>query len=263
MSSDATGYKNKVIAVCGKGGVGKTAFTALLAKALLEREETGRLLLIDADPALGLANALGNTVNRTIGQVREAVIETAKNGEEEDVTEMAGMLDYMILESLVERDDYALLAMGRSESQGCYCSVNNLLRDAIRLLSEKFDTILIDGEAGLEQINRQVVDRLDCLIILTDGSARGFQTVSLLENMVAKEQVVKCGKHGVVFNRLSSNETFILQSAAKAGMNIFGTVPPDNTLADYDIRGQALSSLPDNNPALTAVRSILNSVISQ
>ncbi|MCP4611914.1 MAG: ATP-binding protein, partial [Planctomycetes bacterium] len=58
----------------------------------------------------------------------------------------------------------------------CYCPVNDLLRGTIETLSKSFDTILIDGEAGLEQINRQVVRRLSTLIIVSDATARGIET---------------------------------------------------------------------------------------
>ena len=49
----------RVVAVCGKGGVGKSALVAMMARSLADNPHTGRLLVIDADPALGLALALG------------------------------------------------------------------------------------------------------------------------------------------------------------------------------------------------------------
>ncbi|MCP4690409.1 MAG: AAA family ATPase, partial [Desulfobacterales bacterium] len=45
------------IAVSGKGGVGKTTFSALLARAL--NKQGKRVLAIDADPDANLAAALG------------------------------------------------------------------------------------------------------------------------------------------------------------------------------------------------------------
>ena len=179
----------RMIAVCGKGGVGKTAFTAMLSIALLESGKAGKLLLIDADPALGLTNALGIKIEKTMGQVREEIIHAAKAGNKTELEEMVGMVDYMLLEALVEEDNLALLAMGRSNSIGCFCSVNVVLREAMTALSQKFDTMVIDGEAGLEQINRQVMRELDYLIILTDTSARGLQTVALLHDMVEGKKV--------------------------------------------------------------------------
>ena len=76
--------KKRLVAVSGKGGTGKTAFTAMMTRALLESGRAGRLLLIDADPALGLPGAVGVRVKRTMGQVREEIIKTARSGSQEE-----------------------------------------------------------------------------------------------------------------------------------------------------------------------------------
>jgi len=245
-----------IYAVCGKGGVGKTAFTALFAKALLDSGNAGKLLVIDADPALGLANALAVRPEKTIGQLRESIIETARRGGEAEKDEIARMLDYLVMESLVETDGFALMAMGRSETLGCYCPVNDILRDAITMLSRKFDTILIDGEAGLEQINRQVLREIDCLVILTDPSARGLQTVGILKEMVEKRDVAACKEAGVVFNRVRGDEAFLAQAAAKIGIGVFGFVPEDPEVGRYDMAGKSLAELPPESEAAAAVRAI-------
>jgi CO dehydrogenase maturation factor len=171
MTERSTSMK-RLVAVCGKGGTGKTAFTAMMTKALLESHLAGKLLLIDADPALGLPNALGVKVKRTMGQIRENIIKTARTADQSEKTQIADRLDYMILEALIETDGYALLAMGRTETLGCFCPVNDLLRGAIETLSKSFDTIIIDGEAGVEQINRQVVRHVDTLVIVSDHRQR-------------------------------------------------------------------------------------------
>ncbi len=69
MSEPSTANKS-LVAVCGKGGVGKTAFTAMMSRVLLESGRAGKLLLIDADPAMGLLIALGVKVRRSMGQIR-------------------------------------------------------------------------------------------------------------------------------------------------------------------------------------------------
>ncbi len=245
-----------IYAVCGKGGVGKTAFTAMFTKALLESGKAGKLLVIDADPALGLTNALAVRPEKTIGQLRETIIETARQGGETEKDEIARMLDYLVMESLVETDDFALMAMGRSETLGCYCPVNDILRDAITMLSRKFDTILIDGEAGLEQINRQVLREIDCLVILTDSSARGLQTVGILKDMVGKRDAAPCRKVGVVFNRVRGDEAFLSRAAGKIGIEVFGFVPEDPDVEKYDMAGKSLAELPTDSGAQAAVRGI-------
>lgn len=252
---------HRTFAICGKGGVGKTAFAAMFIRVLIESGRAGRLLVIDADPALGLASAIDIPVEKTIGKVREAIIATAKARKETEVVEVAGMLDYMVMEALVETETLALLAMGRSETLGCFCSVNDLLRNAVTYLSQSFDTIIIDCEAGLEQINRQVMDNIDTLIILCDVTARGIQTARTIQSMVEKEKVMGCRKMGLVFNKVHDNEGILKGYAHDTGIDVFGYVPHDENIADYDLTGRSLLELPHESSAQNSVRSIVDSVM--
>jgi CO dehydrogenase maturation factor len=101
------------------------------------------------------------------------------------------MLDYRVFEALTELDTFSILATGRTETLGCFCPVNTLLRGAIETLSESFDTILIDGEAGLEQINRQVVRRLQALLIVSDPISRGVETAWVPAQTTNKRGVLR------------------------------------------------------------------------
>ena len=94
--------QGKVVAVCGKGGVGKTAFTTMLTKVLKDDPDTGRLLVVDADPAMGLLYALGVDTSNSIGAIREKVLEAAENGTAGEKTEVAEELDYLIVNTLKE-----------------------------------------------------------------------------------------------------------------------------------------------------------------
>ena len=114
------GAEPAVIAVCGKGGVGKTALSALMVKLLLARAGA-RVLAIDADPAVGLAAALELPVQSTIDDVRQRLIADldAKRGSTRppgsDRTGVLRRLDYQVLEALVERENLAFLAIGRPD----------------------------------------------------------------------------------------------------------------------------------------------------
>jgi CO dehydrogenase maturation factor len=247
----------RLVAVCGKGGTGKTALTAMMTRVLLDSSQAGKLLLIDADPAMGLPIALGIKVKRTMGQVREEIIKTARGTDKEKKTKLAGMLDYMVLEALYETDHFALLAMGRTETLGCFCPVNDLLRDAIGTLSQSFDTIIIDGEAGVEQINRQVMRRVDTLIIVSDATSRGIQTAALIKKMVQTDRVIRCEKLGLVFNRVQGNEELLKQAAREIGLQVFGYIPQDENIAYYDLVGKSILELPKTSPALSAVNNVV------
>jgi CO dehydrogenase maturation factor len=256
MNKSASPTK-RLIAVCGKGGTGKTALTAMMTRVLLESRKAGKLLLIDADPAMGLPNALGIKVKRTMGQVREEIIKTARGSDKEKKEKLNSMLDYMVLEALMETDRFALLAMGRTETLGCFCPVNNLLRDAIETLSKNFDTIIIDGEAGLEQINRQVMRRLDTLIVVSDATSRGVQTAGQIKKMVEKDKVIEVKKMGLVFNRVQGNDELLKQAAKDIGLQVFGYIPQDENIAHYDLVGKSILELPPESPALSAVNNVV------
>lgn len=247
----------RLVATCGKGGTGKTVSVALIARALSDAAGTGKLLLIDADPAMGLLSALGVRVARTMGEVREKIITTARAGKKEEKAQLADTIDYMAFEALTETDEYAVLAMGRTETLGCYCPVNSLLRGAIEVLSKSFDTILIDGEAGLEQINRQVVRRLDTLLIVSDPTSRGLETAALIRKMVEVDKVMRCRKLGLVLNRVRGNEQLLEETARKLGLDLFGMIPFDEAIAEHDLVGTPITQLPGESPACAAYRRLV------
>lgn len=259
--SAAKSNGTRLVSVCGKGGTGKTAFTAMMTRALLDSGRAGRLLVIDADPALGQCSALGARVTRTMGQIREDIIRTARRGNRDEKSEIAEKVDYMVFEALSEMDRFALLAMGRTESLGCFCPVNTLLRKAIETLSKSFDTILVDGEAGLEQINRQVTEHLDTLMILSDPSSRGLETAAVIKEMVEHDKIIECEKLGIVFNRVAGNEELLRQAAARIGLTVFGMIPQDATLSAFDLAGRPIVELPAESTALTAVRQLIEECV--
>ena len=205
---------------------------------------------------MGLPIALGVQVRRTMGQVREEIIETARKGNREEKVKLVDMLDYLALEALTEMDDFALLAMGRTETLGCYCPVNDLLRGTIESLSKSFDTILIDGEAGVEQINRQVMRRVDTLIVISDATSRGIQTAALIRKMVREEKLIECDTLGLVFNRVQTNRELLERAGREMEVEVFGYVPQDENIAYHDLVGKPLTELPPDSPALAIVRGI-------
>ena len=139
MPSDKEKHDTKILAVAGKGGVGKTSIAASIVRLLAENHPDSRILAIDADPAVGLSTALGIEVETTIDDIRKAVVAAAEKGDTRDAVELLGEARYRIFDALVEADGFSFIAVGRPEAAGCYCKVNLYLKEVISILADNFD----------------------------------------------------------------------------------------------------------------------------
>jgi CO dehydrogenase maturation factor len=192
----------RVIAVCGKGGVGKTTVSAITSHELFRRKDR-RALIIDADPAGGLQMALHFPEGTSINQVRVETINEIKK-KNRDKKDLARGIDYMLARALIEKGHLAFLSLGRPEEVGCYCSVNTLLQEAIEELSGKFDLTLIDAEAGIEQVNRNVMKAVDYLLLVADTSAKAVkvaETIRRLHLRAPEKERPDCSSIGLIRGR--------------------------------------------------------------
>ena len=192
---------SKLIAITGKGGVGKTTVSALLVKYLLDAGKTP-VLAIDADPNSCLDAALGVKVSGTVGRAREEVRDAASSGAVTGISKNE-MLQMKIEQGLVESDGFDLIAMGRPEGAGCYCYANNVLKDVISEISSNYPYVILDNEAGLENLSRRIVQKVDLLVLVSDGSNAGLNTLLRLYEL-ANEMEMRYGKLALVVNRLHS-----------------------------------------------------------
>jgi len=248
--------EKKLIAVCGKGGSGKTALVALLTKYLLENKEQ-RLLVIDADPTMNLSSVLGLAPEKTVNTIREQVIQEARKGEKTEKANLVRSLDYLLFQALIEADRFSFLVMGRPESLGCYCPVNDFLRSGIEMLAENYDVVIIDGEAGVEQINRQVMQKVDTVVIVSDISNRGLQTAALIREVITShKKIFRYQKLGLVLNRVQGQEKQLAPHILKTGLNLFGYIPEDPYITQLDLEGRPLLELPGDSPAYQVMNHI-------
>lgn len=243
----------KIIALCGKGGVGKTSLSAAIIKTLLDAHPDKRVLAIDADPSVGLATALGVKENGTINDIREEFIQMADSGSGDNALAMLARAKSMILDELVEEGNLAFLAIGRPESAGCYCSVNDYLRDLITMVADKFDFVVIDGEAGIEQINRRVMDKVNYLLLVSDASRKGLDVISKIKDV--GDKLLEYEKCGAVINRL--DDLSIAERIAIGKMEILAVIGSDNELARYDIEGKSILELPADAKIIQGAKEIL------
>jgi CO dehydrogenase maturation factor len=245
----------KILALCGKGGVGKTSVSALMVKLLSERNDR-KILAIDADPAVGLATSLGITVKKTVDDIRKGLITKIQKGESQGNRETLKLLDYELFDALHECEGFALLAIGRPEDEGCFCRVNNLLKDIIGDLAGKFDIVLIDGEAGIEQINRRVMKTVDHLVLLSDTSAKGLNVANSIAHVARDNKAVGYTDMGLILNRVMGGHE-VEDIRTRTDLDIYGWIGEDETIRDFDFKGTPLTGIPDTSPTLAVIARVL------
>jgi CO dehydrogenase maturation factor len=241
----------KVIAVCGKGGVGKTTVSAVAA-GILRGSDGLKSLIIDADHAGGLGIALGIHPDKSISDIRDQTINEIKKGET-DKKGIALSMDYLLMEAAAERESLAFIWIGRPDHIGCYCSVNQLLRGAVELLAGQFDITLIDAEAGIEQVNRDVMRKVDYLLLVSDTSAKGIRVAETIRDVAGN--VSRIDKVGLLLNRVSS-EKQVEEISIRTGIEIIGWIPEDETIRRFDEQELSFFDLP-GCPARRAITEAL------
>jgi CO dehydrogenase maturation factor len=242
----------KILALTGKGGVGKTSLSAAIVRLLAENRPDARILAIDADPAVGLATALGVTVTETLDDIRKRVAADV-SGKLRDTQDVLAEARFQLFEAMKETGGFAFLAIGRPEAAGCYCAVNTYLRQTISLLINDFDFVVIDGEAGIEQVNRRVMDKVTHLIFVSDQSKKGLQVISSIKQVA--DELVMYDEAGVILNRVTRPE--LLAKAELSGLPLLAAIGTDEKQAEDDMEGLSVFALPPDSPVLLGAREAL------
>lgn len=245
--------KSKIIAVAGKGGVGKTSISASIVKNLVAAYPDARILAIDADPAVGLSTALGIEPENTLDDIRKAIVENVEDGNTKDAIELLGEARFRIFDTIVEKDGFAFLAIGRPESKGCYCKVNAYLKEVITILSKEFDYVVIDGEAGIEQVNRRVMEKVSHLILITDPSKKGTQVIKTIKKV--SDELVMYDEIGVIVNRIG--DLSLKEYINTDDIPVLSYIEDDKELASFDVQGKSVFNLPDNSKVVVGAKQAL------
>lgn len=228
-----------ILAFCGKGGVGKTSLSAICIRLLNETYPDKKILAIDADPAIGLATALGVKASSTVDDIRKLFIENVENGNTANAMALLAEAKYQIYDALVELNNVSFLAIGRPEGAGCYCKVNAYLKEVIALLASNYDYVVIDGEAGIEQVNRRVMEKVTHLILVSDASKKGIEVAKTIQKVSL--DLVMCDKIGLILNRIINKD--ILNNLDLEELNLLSAILNDEQMTLSDVKGDSIYML--------------------
>ena len=252
------------IAVGGKGGVGKTTITSLLARCLAA-DEKNKVIAIDADPVANLAAGLGIDESEPITPIAELKDLIAERTGAEPGT-MGGFftinpqVDDIPERFSRERDGVKLLVMGTVQSggSGCICPESAILKALMNhLVLFREDIVVMDMEAGVEHLGRATSGSVDALVIVVNPGAR---------SRIAAEKIKKLGKDigieriVILANRVRGTEDEELIKSSLPDFEIIGCIPEHDEIADADRKGQRpFENIADAPPQLhDAVARILS-----
>lgn len=248
-----------IIAVAGKGGVGKTTLCGLLIQYLCESGKKP-VLAVDADANANLNEVLGVETGITLGELRE---EIERAGADSRYQIPAGMtkqayLEARLADAVAEEDDYDLMVMGRTQGQGCYCFVNGLVQTQIQKFQSHYPYVVVDNEAGMEHISRGLIPSMEIAILVSDCSRRGVQAAGRIAALM-KELNFRPQTVGLIVNRAPEGrlDEGTMEEINRQGLTLLGIVPQDQNVYQYDCDGKPIVRLPKDSPVRSAFQDIV------
>ncbi|KKK40408.1 hypothetical protein LCGC14_1210480 [marine sediment metagenome] len=256
----------KIISFSGKGGVGKSTLLVLMLKYLLEKNNKLDILVIDADPDANIGDIIGKEISfkETIGgkmkvlknkiQQRQIPLDVSKDQ----------IIESEVFSALIEMDNFDILEMGRSEGEGCYCSVNNTLKRVIDVLSKNYDITFIDAPAGLEYFSRKTGRNVTDLVIVTDPSKMGIHTMKRILELT-KEVDLLFENIWIVGNRFPDKVKDILKeevaSINEKNVNLLGFISNSDEISRMNLIGENLLLLSNETNAYKKAKDLFAKII--
>jgi CO dehydrogenase maturation factor len=234
---------SKKIAVCGKGGTGKSTIVALMANAL--RQAGYLVLVMDTDESNpGLYRLFGfDQQPRPL----MALLERFSLGETKPETEWLKQDEILVQdipsEYLLECDSLKFLMAGKIADpfQGCACSIADIARGFIeKLVLKDREIVLIDMEAGIESFGRGVERGVDTVLVVVEPS---FESLALAEKISYMSDGIGVNKVMAIPNKVPSEkvEERIIEELENKKIKVIGTIYFDSQINEASLEGKTLS----------------------
>ncbi len=249
------------LAVSGKGGVGKTTFSALLIRSL--NAQGKHILAIDADPDANLASALGiPDADKIIpiAEMKELIFERteAKPGSMGGFFKLNPKVDDLPEALSAKLDHIKLMRLGgvQKGGSGCICPESTLLRALItHIVLARNEIVVMDMEAGIEHLGRATASAVDKLIVVVEPGRRSMDTaghINKLATEIGLKNIVLVGNK----IRSSKDEKFLLTHLNN--FKFLGFIPYDETLIEADLDG--VSPFDVDSPSKERVNNMLSNL---
>jgi CO dehydrogenase maturation factor len=228
------------IAISGKGGVGKTTLSSLLARYWAR--EGYRVLAVDADPDANLGSALGIDTTGIVPVAKmEKLIYERTGVQPGTVGGFFKMNPHVedLPESLSrEKDGVRLLVMGtvKKGGGGCICPESVLLKALVNhLVLYQKDRVIMDMEAGIEHLGRGTAQGVDRLVIVVEPGRRSIETAAKVQQLTQDIGLYKIAAVGSKV-RNPQQEEFLHNNLD--GIPLIGILPFSEEIAAADLESR-------------------------
>ncbi|MFH0850048.1 MAG: AAA family ATPase [Candidatus Bathyarchaeota archaeon] len=246
------------IVVTGRGGTGKTTFTALMARYLHERG-VEPVLLVDSDPDESLAEMLGLDLEgegkRSIADVLSEILEERKMTRMTGMTPTEKIEPFLFQECLYEgRSFFDFIGVGTKWIEGCYCLPDRSLGQIMDMWSSNYVYVIVDSPAGVEHLNRRITKKVKDVFNILDPSKKSFDNAER-SHRIMKEVDIEFENYYLVGGYRFTEA--LEAEAGKQPYRYLGRVLSEERIAEYNIAGRSLLELPDDSPAYQSVKKIM------
>lgn len=210
--------------------------------ASLINRKRGSILAIDADPNSCLAESLGVRDPQSIVGTCEDIsknLSKIPQGMTKD-----RYIEMRVQEAVTESNGFDLLVMGRPEGPGCYCYVNNLLRNIISQITQGYDFVVIDNAAGMEHISRRTTAEMNKFVLVSDYSIPGIRSAHRIYEL-AKELGIKIRGAYLVINKVSGGLGALKDDLQKSALAMAGSLPYDEKIVSWNISNKSIFEFKD------------------
>ena len=247
------------LAITGKGGVGKTTLTILLAKAL---SQCYSVTVVDADLSMNLALALGVPKEKLetitpLSERKDLIQERVGEG----LIRLNPQVDDLADKISLVHDGIRLLVMGSivKGGSGCACPANVLLKSFLSdLILQEKDVVILDMEAGIEHLGRSTIIGVDAALIVVEP---GIRSLEVGKKIKALAQDLKIKKTLFIANKFPQNHSGDPLQGYFNSEHLLGVIPLNEAVASCDFRGEPVLIFPELATVLDNIVQKLESKI--